>query len=145
MSGKMSNSPLIPSTVRSHLGHITRPKDGLIVTVPAEDGLHLSEVHLPLTPVLAHMIQLDHEVAQPLDLPQDSLPGPSTKVEFSKEPLHEESDVDLESGDVRIPLVSQDNHQDNLQSQIGSGRSSGLRVLSASEGTRYLGPSSSGP
>ena len=106
-SVEMSSSPLLAPTVRSHLGHITRPKDGVTITVRAEDGLHLSEVHLPLTPVLGHMTQLDHEVAQPMDLLQDSQPRPNTTVEFPQEPLHEDSDVDLETGEIRIPMVSQ--------------------------------------
>ena len=106
-SVEMSNSPLKTSTVRSPLGHITRPKDGLTVTVPAEAGLHLSEVHLPLTPALAHMAPLDHEVVQPLDLPPNPQPGPSITVEFPQELLHEDSDVDLETGEVNLSLASQ--------------------------------------
>ena len=103
----MSNSPLITSTVRSHLGHITRPKVGLTVTVLAEDGLHLSEVHLPFTPALANMTSLNHEVVQPLDLPPNPQPGPSTTVEFFQEPSHDDSDVDLETGEVNLSLASQ--------------------------------------
>ena len=103
----MTSPPLVTPTGKSHLGHITRPKKGLTVTVPAEDGVHLGKVQLPFTPVLAHLTPLEQGVAQPLDLPKVPQPGSHTIVEFPLESLPDDSDVDLDTGETRNASISE--------------------------------------
>ena len=95
----INSSPLVASASKNHLGHVTRPKQGLTVTVPPEDGIHLSEVQLPFTPVLAHLAPLEQASSQELDVTKTPTPGPQTVVEFPTDPLPGDSDVDLDTGD----------------------------------------------
>ena len=98
---EITSSPLVASTSKSHLGHVTRPKQGLTVTVPPEDGIHLSEVQLPFTPVLAHLAPLEQASSQELDITKAPQPGPQTVVEFPSDPLPGDSDVDLDTGETQ--------------------------------------------
>ena len=102
----MTNTPLVTSRVRSHLSHITRPNNSLTITLPAEDGIHVSEVQLPFTPVLAHLTPLEQDVTQSLDLPQVFQPGSQTTVEFPLEPSPDDSDVDLDTGETQDSAFS---------------------------------------
>ena len=98
---EMTSTPLVASTSKSHLSHVVRPKQGLTVTVPPEDGIHLSEVQLPFTPVIAHLAPLEQALGQTLDIPKASQPGPHTTVEFPPDSLPGDSDVDLDSGETQ--------------------------------------------
>ena len=98
---EITSSPLVASTSKTHLGHVIRPKQGLTVTVPPEDGIHLSEVQLPFTPVLAHLAPLEQASSQALDIPKVPQPGPHTMVEFPSDSLPGDSDVDLDTGETQ--------------------------------------------
>ena len=103
---ELTNAPLLIPTVKSHLSHITKPKEGLTVTIPAVNGATNGEVPLTFPAAIEHLSQLDKDVGTPLELSKSDLPDPGTTVEFQPEPLHEDSDVDLETGEFRIPTSS---------------------------------------
>ena len=103
---ELTNSPLLIPTVKSHLSRITKPKEELTVTVPAENGATNDDVPLKFPTAIEHLSQLDKDVSTPLKLSKPTSPEPGTMVEFQQEPLHEDSNVDLETGEVRIPTSS---------------------------------------
>ena len=103
---ELTNAHLLIPMVKSHIGHIPKPKEGLTVAIPAENGTTNGEMHLTFPAAIEHLPQLDKDASTPLELSKSALPDPGTTVEFQQEPLQEDSDVDLETGKVRIPTSS---------------------------------------
>ena len=89
---EMTNAPILVSTTHSHLISTAKHKPGLTVNFSAYNSI-------PRT--VQHLSQLTMEVVTPLDT--NSRPSAETSVTLEPTPIHDDSDVDLETGEVRVP------------------------------------------
>ena len=104
--GKVKESPnaqLLLSTVSSHLSGITKPKEGLKVTIPAEGNATNSEAVTAFLPTVRHLSKLDSIASELWELSQPTSVEPNFTVEIPQETLPDDSDVDLRMGKVKDP------------------------------------------
>ena len=92
---EMTNAPILIPTTHSHLISKTKPKPGLTVALSAKTAVPKS---------VQHLSQLTTEASVPLDVALSSEPSANTIVTIDPQPLHDDSDVDLETGEVLMPL-----------------------------------------
>ena len=98
----MNNTPLLIPTVNSQLFGVSKPKEGLTVTIPQASNATLENEPSTFPVVNQHLPQLDKDASSWLDLINAARSIPGTTVEFDHEPIQEDSDVDLETGAVSI-------------------------------------------
>ena len=89
---ELTNTPLLIPTVQFHLSGITKPKEGLKVTIPAVGNAMTS---LPFLTAIRHLSKLDKDASEPLEPSMSASAEPGLKVEFQQEFPQEDSDVDL--------------------------------------------------
>ena len=91
----MTNAPILVPTTHSHLINNTKPKPGLTVTLSAK----------AINPkAVQHLSQLTTEASVPLDVATSNEPSANTIVTLDPQPINDDSDVDLETGEVLMPL-----------------------------------------
>ena len=92
---EMTNAPIIVPTSYSHLLHIPEPKGGLTVTFSKEEQLRKVET------TVQHLEQLSAEASIPMEVV--SKPSEATMIRAEAQPDQEDSDVDLETGNIFVP------------------------------------------
>ena len=89
----MTNAPILVQTTHSHLISTAKPKPGLTVTLSAENPIPQAVQHLSTQTMGANV---------PLETM--SKPSTETAVTLEPKPIYEDSDVDLETGEIQAPM-----------------------------------------
>ena len=89
----MANAPIIVPTTHSHLINTTKPKPGLTVNLSTQ---------AVIPKAVPHLSQLTIEADAPLE--NSSKPSTDTTVTLEPQPMYEDSNVDLETGEVLVPM-----------------------------------------
>ena len=92
---EMTNAPILVPTTHSHLINNAKPKPGLTVALSEKTTVPQS-VH--------HLSQLTTEASVPLQVTTPCEPSTNTVVTIEPQPLNDNSDVDLETGEAVMPL-----------------------------------------
>ena len=100
---ELTNTPLLIPTVQSHLSGITKPKEGLKVTIPAVGNAMNGAESTTFPTAIWHLSKLDKYASEPLELSKSASAEPGLTVEFQQEFPQEDSDVDIRTGEVKIP------------------------------------------
>ena len=79
---EMTNAPLLIPTVNCHLLGVTKPKEGLTITMTGEGPSTFPTA-------IQHLSHLDQDASAPLDIVGPALPVSGTTVEFTQEPVQE--------------------------------------------------------
>ena len=91
---EMTNAPILVPTTHSHLISAVKPKPGLTVALAKQ----------PTIPkAVQHLSHLTIDADAPLNAAA-SEPTVDTTVTLNPQPMYEDSDVDLETGDSNVPL-----------------------------------------
>ena len=90
---EMTNAPIIVPTTHSHLISTAKLKPGLTVNLSTEN---------PIPRSVQHLSQLTTEASARLETTSKS--PAETTVTLNPQPIYEESDVDLETGEVLVPM-----------------------------------------
>ena len=101
----MTNAPILVPNTHLRLINVTNPKPGLTVNFSSDGSI-------PRT--VQHLSKFTIEVTAPLET--DSAPSTETTVTLELMPIHKDSDMDLEMGDIRVSTKapsgpSQSTHQ----------------------------------
>ena len=102
---EMTNAPILVPNTHLHLINVTNPKPGLTVNFSSDGSI-------PRT--VQHLSKFTIEATAPLET--DSAPSTETTVTSELMPIHKDSDMDLEMGDIRVSTKapfgpSQSTHQ----------------------------------
>ena len=90
---EMANAPILVPTTHSHLISTAKPKPGLTVNLSTES---------PIPQAVQHLSQLTMEASVPLETIRK--PSIDTTVTLDPKPLYQNSDVDLETGKILVPM-----------------------------------------
>ena len=92
----MTNAPILVPTTHSHLVSTAKPKPGLTVALSKQPAIPKA---------VQHLSHLTIEADAPLNTVAND-PTVDTTVTLNPQPMYEDSDVDLETGDSNVPLKS---------------------------------------
>ena len=96
----MTNAPILTPTMHSHLISTAKPNPGLTISFSTDDSTPRTVT------AVQHLSNLAIEAAAPLEVNQ--APSASTTVTFGPTPIHDNSDMDLETGEVSVPTKAPD-------------------------------------
>ena len=94
---EMPNVPITVPTSYSHLLHVPEPKGGLTVTFSKEEQIRKVET------TVQHLENLSAEASIPMEV--SSKPSQATTIKAVTEPAQEDSDVDVENGNIFVPTL----------------------------------------
>ena len=94
---EMTNAPIIVPTTYSHLLHVPEPKGGPTVTFSKDAQLRKVEK------TVQHLERLSTEASVPMEVV--SKPSEATTIKAETPPAQEDSDVNLETGNVFVPTL----------------------------------------
>ena len=96
--GESANTPLVAP---SYLSGITKPREGLKITISAEGSTKNGEVASTFPPAIQHLSNLGSIAIERWELSEATSVEPGFIVEVPQEAVQEDSDVDLRMGKVK--------------------------------------------
>ena len=94
---EMSNAPIIIQTTHSHLLNAAKSRPGLTISFATDDSISWSVK----TSAVQHLSPPTTEAAIPLEV--NATPTTDTAVTFEPSPVQDDSDMELETSEVRVP------------------------------------------
>ena len=90
-----ANTMLVAPAVPTHFSNITKPKEGLKISISAEGNSKDNEASTAFPPVVQHLPKLDSVASKRWELSEPTLVETGFTVEIQQETLLDDSDIDL--------------------------------------------------